>query len=366
MKILLLSDCNSIHTIKWATSLFKKSIDVSIFSINKCKVVDYEEYPAIKIYDSTVKVTRSESTLDKVRYLKLLPQLKKVIGEIEPDIVHAHYASSYGVLGALCNFSPFILSVWGSDVFSFPKKSFLYRSILKFNLRKANKILSTSHIMAKETSLYTEKKIIITPFGVDIEKFSNQKKETLFNEEDIVIGTIKALEEIYGIKYLIEAFAVICKKYKNLPLKLLIVGEGSQERELKNQTKKLNIEDKVVFTGKIPFENIPNYHNMLSISVYLSKEESFGVAIIESSSCEKPVIVSNVGGLPEVVKDGVTGIVVPGQNIDKTVQALEKLILDKNLQEQMGKAGRKRVEKMYNWEENVQQMIKIYEEELGV
>ncbi|WP_440067794.1 glycosyltransferase [Tenacibaculum discolor] len=364
MKILLLSNCNNPHTIKWATSLSKEGLDIFIFSINKCEVKDYEKYPAIKIYDSTIKVTRKEGALNKVRYLKLLPQLKRIIKRIQPDIVHAHYASSYGILGALCNFSPFILSVWGSDVFSFPKKSFLHKKILKYNLKRADRVLSTSYVMKDETKQYTGKEIEVTPFGVDIEKFSARKKETLFNEEDIVIGTIKALEKIYGIKYLIKAFSVICKKHKSLPLKLLIVGEGSQERELKNQTKTLNIEDNVVFTGKIPFEEVANYHNMLSISVYLSNDESFGVAIIESSACEKPVIVSNVGGLPEVVEDGITGIVVPKQNVDKTVEALEKLIFDKKLQEQMGKAGRERVKKMYNWEENVQHMIKIYRKEV--
>ncbi len=367
MKILLLSNCNNPHTIKWATSLSKKGIDISVFSINKCEVKDYEKYPSIKIYDSsTIKVTRKEGALDKIRYLKLLPQLKKVIKKIQPDIVHAHYASSYGILGALSNFSPFILSVWGADVYSFPKKSFLHKNILKYNLKRADKILSTSYVMKHETKQYTDKEIEVTPFGVDIQRFAPVKKQSLFSEKDIVIGTIKTLEEKYGVKYLIQSFKVISDKYKDAPLKLLIVGSGSLEEELKNETRRLNIENKVVFTGNVPFEKVPLYQNMLSISVSLSifDSESFGVAIVEASACEKPVIVSDVGGLPEVVEDGVTGIVVPKQNVNKTVEALEKLIFDEKLQAQMGKAGRERVKKMYNWEENVQQMIKIYREEL--
>ena len=72
------------------------------------------------------------------------------------------------------------------------------------------------------------------------------------------------------------------------------------------------------------------------------------------------MVVSNIGGLPEVVEDGVTGIVVPPRNPEKTAEAIEKLVLNKELREKMGKAGRERVERLYNWNDNVKQMVEIY------
>ena len=86
----------------------------------------------------------------------------------------------------------------------------------------------------------------------------------------------------------------------------------------------------------------------------------FGVAIIEASSCAKPVVVSNVGGLPEVVENNVSGLVVPPRNPQKTADALEKLILDEKLRVKIGNNGRERVRKMYNWNNNVKQMLEIY------
>jgi glycosyltransferase involved in cell wall biosynthesis len=85
------------------------------------------------------------------------------------------------------------------------------------------------------------------------------------------------------------------------------------------------------------------------------------VAIIEASACEKPVVVSNEGGLPEVVKDGETGFVVPPKDPRATAMAIEKLMLDKELCIKMGKKGRKRVMKLYNWDDNVDLMISIYQ-----
>lgn len=364
MKLLLLSDPNSVHTIKWSKSLAQTGIEIVIFGLGDLKVKDYEGISNVKVTTFNETVTRGEGAFSKLRYLKALPLLKQIIKEFEPDIVHAHYASSYGLLGALSGFHPFVLSVWGSDVFSFPLKSLFHKMMLEYNLKKADKVLSTSHVMAKETQLYTNKEIEITPFGIDTEEFRSMEVKSLFDKNDIVIGTVKTLEEKYGIEYLIKAFKIVNDKYPTLPLKLLIVGGGGLEDSLKSLTKELKLEGKTIFTGKVPFVDVPKYHNMLSVSVSVSvsNSESFGVAIIEASSCTKPVVVSNVGGLPEVVEDGVSGLVVPPRDPEKTAEAIEKLILDENLRQEIGQNGRKRVERLYNWDDNVKQMIKIYGE----
>ena len=368
MKLLLLSDPNSVHTIKWAKSLAKNNIKIVIFGLGNLSVNDYINIKNIKVEILNESITRDEGSFSKISYLKALPKVKEIIKEFNPDIIHAHYATSYGLLGALSGFSPFILSVWGSDVFSFPHKSFLHKFILKYNLSKADKILSTSHVMAKETKKYTNKNIEVTPFGIDMEQFKPMNISSLFSENDIVIGTVKTLEEKYGIEYLIKAFKILYDKYPQLPLKLLIVGGGSLDKKLKQLVKDLDLDAFTIFTGKIPFNDIPKYHNMLSISVSVSivDSESFGVAIIEASSCAKPVVVANVCGLPEVTEDMVTGFVVPPKNSEKTADAIEKLILDKDLRKAIGNNGRDRVKKLYNWNDNVNQMINIYKEILNV
>lgn len=363
MKVLLLSDAYSIHTIKWAKSLSKKGIEIAIFSLNynENEGNPYQHNNNIKVYYCVDKNAKKRSSgFAKISYLKALPRLKQVIKEFKPDIVHAHYASSYGLLGALSGFNPYIISVWGSDVFDFPNISFLHKMVIKYNLSKADKILSTSKVMAIETNKYTDKEIVVTPFGIDLDKFKPLKVNSLFDKNDIVIGTVKTLEEKYGIEYLIKAFAIVKDKHKYFPLKLLIVGAGSLSTALKKLTYDLGIEKDTVFTGKIAHELVPFYDNMLSVSVSVSNSESFGVAVIEASACGKPVVVSDVGGLPEVVKDGITGIVVPPRNPEKTAEAIEKLVLDDSMRKQMGATGREHVAKFYDWNKNVEQMVDIY------
>lgn len=364
MKVFLLADVNSVHVIKWAISLSDKGIDISIFSLGNLKVDSYDNYTNITIYTNNTSVSKVNGAFSKLKYLSVFRRLKKIVKEENPDIVHAHYASSYGLLGALLNFNPFVLSVWGSDVYGFPLKSFLHKALLKFNFKKANLILSTSKAMANEGGKYTNKKMIVTPFGINTVTFQpNHKSDSIYNKSDVVIGTIKTLEHIYGIDRLIFVFSNLLNKYPSLPLKLLIVGKGSLKDELLEQVKKNNIENHVFFTGEISHSLVPVYHQMLDIGVYLSREESFGVAVLESSAVAKPVVVSNVGGLPEVVVDKETGFVVNSD--DEAFLALEKLVLSKELRTEMGEMGRERVVKEYDWNTNVNQMIAIYKEMLS-
>ena len=138
MRVLILGDVNSVHIQKWGTSLAERGIEIGIFSLSAAKLQWFENIENITIcYEGPVSnSTFRGSILKKLEYLKVLPALKSTIKEYEPDIVHAHYASSYGLLGALTKFHPYFVSVWGSDVFDFPKENKLQKQILKSNLKK--------------------------------------------------------------------------------------------------------------------------------------------------------------------------------------------------------------------------------------
>ena len=253
-----------------------------------------------------------------------------------------------------------------SDIFfeelELPKVSFIHKLMIQFNLCKADKILSTSHVMTSERKQYTNKEIHVTPFGIDLLKFKKMKVDSIFPPETIVVGTVKTLSSKYGIDYLIKAFKIVKENNPDLPLKLMLLGDGEDKVKLMKLCTDLQISDDVLFMGNIANDQVPNYLNMMDVYVALSTldSESFGVAIVEASACEKPVVVSNVGGLPEVVAKNKTGFIVESKNPEEAANAIEKLILDKDLRIAMGKEGRERVKKLYNWDENVSLVFSIY------
>jgi len=365
MKILLLGDPESVHTQRWANALAKKGIRVSLFGLYEYKPDWFHPSISIFVPKSYLRIkSKPDGSLSKLLYLQNIFALRKFIKKNVPDIIHAHYASSYGLLGALSRFHPFIISVYGSDIYTFPQKNIFTKNLIKFNLLMADRLLSTSNVMVGETRKYTKKHIVVTPFGIDINVFYPfYSKELLFDKNDIIIGTVKTLEDKYGIEYLIRAFKIVKNKYPYLPLKLLLVGKGTKEFKLKKIVYELDLADATKFTGFIDYDEIPKYHNMLDISVFVSIDdsESFGVSVLEAMACGKPVIVSNAGGLPEVVEKDVTGLIVGKENVVQTANAIEKLLLDKAMRLKFGVNGRERVKIKYSLDDSISQMIKIYE-----
>lgn len=353
LRVLFLASVASTHTGRWASAIAAEGHEVHILSLHPVQVR----------LDPRIACHRSPFP-PKWGYVANWPWARRLLAEFEPDLVHAHYATGYGTLAALVDFHPTILSVWGSDVFDFPNQSVIHRRLLEFNLARADKILSTSHVMAAQTAKYTDKPIEVTPFGIDLDQFGPRPVDSLFSSDDIVIGTVKTLEEKYGIEFLIRAFALLKQRHPRRSLKLMIVGGGSQEAYLKGLANDLGIAADTAFIGQVPHAQTPAFQNMLTISVTVSilDSESFGVAVLEASACAKPVVVSNVGGLPEVVEDGVTGIVVEPRNPEQTADAIERLLGDQELREKMGRAGRDRVQRRYNWNKSVTQMLEIYRE----
>ena len=354
MKICYLADINSAHTHKFLNYFVKKGYDIHVISLGK------GEYNGVKVHSLDIEdnVMKGKSKKGKVGYLKKIKKVKELINEIKPDILHAHYASSYGLLGALANYHPYIISVWGSDVYDFPIKSPIHKMIIKYNLKKADYILSTSNVMKKETEKYTNKEIKVTPFGVDINKFYPNKVES----DEIIIGTIKTLEEKYGVQYLVKAFKQVKEENKDLDIKLRIGGKGSQEDYLKNLCRELNIENDVTFLGFVKPDDVIKEFQRFDISVFPSTldSESFGVAAVESEACGTPVIVSNVGGLMESTKPNETSLVVEKKSVEDLAEKLNILVRDKDLRIKMGKAARKFVEDNYSLEKNFEYINKIY------
>jgi L-malate glycosyltransferase len=358
MKILLLADTYSEHTEKWALGLAARGIKVGLFSFNRASYEWYHHENITVFFEPDTRIN-AEKTFTKISYLKYVGVLKKILANFKPDILHAHYATSYGLVGALSKFKPFILSVWGSDVYDFPKRSKLHKKVFQYNLKKASVILSTSEIMREEIRRYTTRDVTVTPFGVDTEKFN--KKESL-KDGVIRVGTIKPIEPKYGIIYIIEAAEILIKRFPDKMFRFYLIGSSSKAEYYQSIINEKNLTDVFEITGRVPFDQVSNYHNLLDIflNVSIDDSESFGVAAVEAMACEKPVIVSDVGGLMEVVGNGKYGNVIPKKNPEAIAKAIEEIILNPNRAAELGVMARKHVFQTYNWEANLTRMIEIY------
>ena len=357
-KVLFVSAANSTHTVKWVNSL----ADTFEVHLAYCK----NHKPNMDKIDSRVILHSLCYNAPFGYYLNCL-QLKKISKMVESDIINIHYASGYGTLARISKLKNFLLSVWGSDVYDFPNQSKLKKRILKKNVMYASEIASTSNIMAKQLKKQIpdlSKQIYITPFGVDINQFKKNKKNK--PNDDIIIGNVKTLNnEVYGIDIAILAIKklkenLILQGNKELSDRIKLYGDGEDKEKLIRLINSNHLEETVFLKGKIAHEKVPEAINEFDIFCITSNKESFGVSVIEAMACEVPVVATDADGFQEVIENNCTGIIVKRKNIDEIAKALEKLINNENLREQMGKNGRKKVMKEFDWENNVRTMVQIY------
>jgi glycosyltransferase involved in cell wall biosynthesis len=244
----------------------------------------------------------------------------------------------------------------------FPQKNAVARSILKHNFKSADLLCATSHVIEGYIHEVIDKPVKVIPFGVNINNFKPKEVKSLFGPGHFVIGSVKPLETLYNIDILIKAFRELSLRFDNI--RLLIIGSGNEENSLKKLAGDLEISDKVIFTGRVPFHRVSDYFNMINVLANLSEYESFGVSVIEAMACGLPVVVSDVGGLSEVVSNDSVGFKVPVGSVDETVKMLEKLVLNKDLCKAIGENARKHVIEQYNWEDNLNTMISEYKKML--
>ncbi|MEI6488142.1 MAG: glycosyltransferase [Bacteroidota bacterium] len=350
MKVVILGDNRSVHIQEWISSV-QASNKVELHVITFDNGVKFEGVT----YHSLVKFGSS-----KFNYLLNIFRVKSIVKSINPDLIHAHYATSYGFLARYSGFHPYIITGWGADIFDSPK-NIIMKKVLINSFKNADAISVLSEITRSEMKKLTPKYVHLIPFGVDVNKFTPKITK---NPNLVRIGTIRTLSEKYGVEFLIRAFEKLSKKHENIQLE--IVGDGPLRPYLENLVKEFGLENKVIFHGYInqnsSFDQYIKILSSFEIFAILSilDSETFGVAAVEASACGIPVVATSVGGLPEVVKSEITGIIVPPQDVEATFMALDRLVSNISLRHEMGINGRLNVLKKYNWLENTNQMLDLY------
>jgi len=342
MKICFVAPADTPHTIKWATWFAGRGHDVHVVSFVKGDI------SGVTVHFIDTQVDPEDSDLSKIKYLFYARQLKTVIRNIGPDIVHVHYATSYGTVVALAGIRPYILSVWGTDVYDFPRRSGIHKAMLKYSLNKAARLLSTSCSMAKEARKYTKKQLDITPFGVDTGLFSPDKR-TRTDDGRFIVGTVKKLDSVYGIDYLLRAIHLITKEDPDMDIYVRIAGEGPKAGEYKELARTLGIEGRTEFLGQISQEEAAKEWANMDVAVIPSVSyESFGVSAVEAQACGTPVVISDVEGLMESTSPGVSSLVVPQRDERAIADAIMKLYRDSGLRNKMGTEGREYVVRRFS------------------
>ncbi len=342
-RILIFGYSGSIHIKKWAVNLAERGYTVRVVSLEGDDI-------------SEVEVIRFKR-FGKLSYFKHAAKAAKTAREFKPDIVHVHYAGGYGIWGVKTKFHPLVVSVWGSDIESLPKSLF-YRPFIKSILSHADAITATSESLKKSTLNVLESsevKIDVIPFGVPLPKTKTEFPKT----DNISVIYLKHLESIYAPDILIKAVALVREKFPTF--KLTMCGAGSLKKRLVQLVQELKLGENIHFAGYVDNSKIYDLIKQHHFMVMPSLQEGFGVAAVEAFACSRPVVATNVGGIPEIVTDGYNGYLVRPNNIQELADTMLKIISDKERMIQMGSNGYETARQNFDWGKSVDKMEELYE-----
>jgi N-acetyl-alpha-D-glucosaminyl L-malate synthase BshA len=269
--------------------------------------------------------------------LALASKMVSVVRNERLDLLHVHYAIPHASAAYMAKqilkthgiFIPVVTTLHGTDI-TLVGKDASYEPVVTFSINQSDGVTAVSNDLRKQTyeSFKITNEIEVIPNFIDLAKFKKQKKDhfkkAICPNGEMLVVHISNFRKVKRIGDVVTVFSNI---HKEIPAKLLMIGDGPERTKAEKQCKELGICDDIRFLGKL--EAVEEVLSVADLFLLPSEKESFGLAALEAMACEVPVISSNSGGIPELNIQGVTGFLSPvGDVEDMTRKAL--FVLDKD------------------------------------
>jgi N-acetyl-alpha-D-glucosaminyl L-malate synthase BshA len=257
------------------------------------------------------------------------------------DLLHVHYAIPHASAAYMAReilktqgiYVPFVTTLHGTDI-TLVGKDESYAPVVTFSINQSDGVTTVSESLRADTYEHFEitKQIEVIPNFVDLTRFKKQQKEHFKkaicpNGEHLLVHT----SNFRKVKRIDDAIKVFCRLRQQIPVKMLLIGDGPERRRIEQLCQDNGLMDDIRFLGKL--DAIEEVLSVADLFLMPSEKESFGLAALEAMACEVPVISSNTGGLPELNIHGVTGFMSDVGDVDDMVKNALIILQDDKLPE---------------------------------
>jgi len=290
---------------------------------------------------------------------KAILTIKSTVRKLNPDMVIAERTTSYGYLASICGIRPIAIAQQGiTDLWPLNSPLYIFKKMLQdYAFKKADLIHAWGDVMAnhmKESNVDMSK-VLLLPKGINLDFF--EFKDT---SDDIMINAVvtRALQREYRHDIILKAFGIL--KEKQIPFRLIIIGDGIELKNLRNLVKELNIENEVHFTGRIDNKIIPDYLQKANFYISMPITEGVSASLFEAMACGCFPVVSDLAGNKSWITEKVNGLLVPSENHIKLAEELEWAFNNKTITKTAVKNNREFVEKNASYKTNMKKIACTY------
>lgn len=339
MKLCFIADGRSIHTQRWA-EYFGKRHEVHLITYDPMG----RSLPGV-----TEHIVPSPFRSLWLGFWPREYRIRRLLSEIDPDLVHAQFITKYGFHLPRGGKWPTVVSAWGDDILILPPKSRLIRSFTRRVLGGVDLVYAVSedlrrHILGDFG--IPAAKVTYMPIGIDTDVFSpgEGRREA---GSSIIVFSNRGFFPVYDTRTLLSGFALAFAE--NPGLSLVLKGDGPEEQEMKGLAASLGLGAAVRFRERSSYTDVPG--DLRSSDIFVSTATSDGtpVSVLEALSTGLPCIATRVGGVPEWIRDGENGILIPPRDPAALARAILALATDAGLRERLGTSARETVRARGDW-----------------
>ena len=296
-------------------------------------------------------------------------QVRKMIKQIGPDVIHAHYITHYGFLAAFSGFHPAVMTAWGTDVLIEPKNSFVKAFQVKYALKRADLLTCDGENTAQAMIAMGQRpeKIRRIYFGVDTKRCDPALREEKFfddmkkDKSGKVVINIRGFGEVYDPDTFIKAIPPVLEKF---PGTVFVMARGGDRRKIyEDSVKSMGIEDSVKFIGDIQFAKLPVY--LASSDIYVStsvSDSGIAASTAEAMANGLSVISTEVGDIHVWIEEGKNGFIIQKGDSKKLAENILYLLSDDKKRLSIGKEARRTIEERQDYYKEMAKMENIYQE----
>ena len=325
------------------------------------------EFTFFTFYEGMLTKDIRDRNYKNYHFKKLLPfmKIKNILKNEKFDLIHTYgfRGNLYGRISSNNLNIPVISTYTGfmKEDYNNKIKGFIFEKIDDLTLNIPETIIVSSNaIYDYIKNRGYKKEIKIIHLGIDIENDFYKREEFNLNEDDFIIGAVMRFEKVKNPIFLIDLFYEVQKREKKS--KLVLVGDGSLRTEIERKIKEYGISDKVLLLGFR--DDVKKIYKIFDLFVLTSLKEGFSISTLEAMSSSLPVVVSDSGGVREMVEDKVNGYIIKNFNKEEFV---EKILLFKNkeLKKEFGERNRIKVIDKFQVKKMCDETLKVYSEVLG-
>ncbi|NNF06495.1 MAG: glycosyltransferase family 4 protein [Candidatus Eisenbacteria bacterium] len=356
LRLAYLSIGRHIHTERWVCWFAAKGHKVDLLTVQPGPM------PGVDVHDIT-------STLGPkpMRYALSLGKVKRILKELQPDLLHTHFLTGYGYWGHFSGWRPHMLTVWGDDVYVTPYENRLKKWLAERALRGADYVTGDSEdiVQACIGMGSHPKRSEVVQWGVDFEQFNAEVDTTQVRRRHgipphapVILSTRSFTQDYYNIDVVVETAPLIQEKFPDAHY--IIAGNEGDDTAFRQRAEEFGLTKNVHWVGRIDHKELPQYVAASTVFLTIPSVDATAVSLLEAMACETAIVATDLPSAAEWIFPHKTGLLVKPRDKDGLVAAIQEFLEQPELRSKVGKEACALVRQKADHNRNMERVESLY------